>query len=163
MISDIGILAFSIIPFPPSRNYFCFCHRKVFLSHRFVVPKMCYSMRKVFSPFPRTSHMVYDFSTKSLILLGRIGGIHNTMMCPFETCTSKNIIRILTSICVYTTRTIPIIERKQSSSDIHRGANFITIFYSSRSRIDCIHALYSFWCRVDIFRVFEFLGIKTKK
>ena len=54
-------LYFLVVPIPSLRFHLLLCHREIFLSDCFIIPKRREFMGEEFSPLPCALHVVYDF------------------------------------------------------------------------------------------------------
>jgi hypothetical protein len=55
-------------------------------------------MRKEFSPFSCTSHMIDDLSTERLIFLDRVGGVEDAVVFSSQPNASKAMLRVITKL-----------------------------------------------------------------
>lgn len=88
----------STIPIPSSCLHCLFCHRKIFLSHCFIVSKWTDLMWEKFSPFLCSNHVVYDLSRQIFVFLGRIGFIEDDIFSMSHTRTKKYIFSATTPL-----------------------------------------------------------------
>ncbi len=96
--STIKRLLRRIVPFPSSCFHCLFCHRKIFLSHCFIVSKWTDLMWEKFSPFLCSNHVVYDLSRQIFVFLGRIGFIEDDIFSMSHTRTKKYIFSATTPL-----------------------------------------------------------------
>ena len=103
---------FFSFPLPSSFLYFSLWERIIFICYCLVVAKWGEPSGEKFAPFSCSSHVVYDFSSKSFIFSDRIGCIENTVVVFFERDTSEIVMRIKTRYTVYIITTCPVLYTK---------------------------------------------------